>query len=276
MIFYASIVLITTYIKLVVPQSSINCDGDTYDDLYNFINGVSSCNFPYYNITSDIVRDGCPQLTTESLCPFNADKSLNKINIEKTVEIVNDCLKQPKFGIISMNPITVPSVTYSGDQILQGTGVTGECTVPQNSSFVYNVKNTLITVTDVQNTVKFTINGSTLISKGLINCKFTIPIPNVEPSMNIIGYYATLPLTSKSSILLNDNYTVPKIESSAGTCNVQFDFIQVPVYSFIPLRSFFSTYYNRMIRKAKISEIFGKFIAAIVNGALQFTKSQCK
>ncbi|GAB6022598.1 hypothetical protein CHUAL_006696 [Chamberlinius hualienensis] len=260
--------------NLIVAQSSAICDGSVYGNMYDLINGVNNCSFPYYKITSDIVRGGCPQLTTESLCPFNADKSLNKINIEKTVEIVNDCLKQPKFGIISMNPIAVPNVAYSIDQILQGTGLTGECSVPQNSGFINNVNNTLITVTDVQDTVKISVNGINLIYNGVLNCKFTIPL--LKPiTLNNIGYNGALDMTSYSSILLNDINPVPEIQSPTATFNVQFESLQNPLLSNIPLESIFSKFYQQIISQTKISEIFGKFIAAIVNGALEITKTQC-
>ncbi|GAB6022628.1 hypothetical protein CHUAL_006723 [Chamberlinius hualienensis] len=271
MIFFASIIF---YMNLIVAQSSAICDGSVYGNMYDLIDGVSNCTFPYYKITSDIVRDGCPQLTTESLCPFNADKSLNKINIEKTVEIVKNCLKQPKFGDIETNSITIPSVTYSVNEILQGFGLTGECTIPLNTSFVYNVNNTLITVTDVQDTVNFSINVPNIIYQGEVNCKFTLPL--IKPiAMNNVDFYATVAFTSKSSVSLNNNNPVPEIQFPTVTINIQYDFLKLPILDHIPLGKLFSNFYQKIFDKTKISELFGKFIAAFVSGALEITKTQC-
>ncbi|GAB6022608.1 hypothetical protein CHUAL_006705 [Chamberlinius hualienensis] len=260
----------------VVSQSSTTCDGNTYGDVDDFVNGVSNCLFPYDKITSDIVRDGCPQLTTESLCPFNADKSLNKINIEKTVKIVKNCLKQPTIGGNAINPFIFPLVTYAVNDILQEFGLTGECTVPSNINFIYNLNNTLISVTDVKDLlINISITASQLILKGAIDCKFTLPLVKIPIPINNIGYLGTLAFTSKSSISSRDNNTPPEIQSPDAELNAQFGFTQNPLLSNIPLGSLFSYFYNKIINQTKASKIFGKFISAFINGALEITKTQC-
>ncbi|GAB6022604.1 hypothetical protein CHUAL_006702 [Chamberlinius hualienensis] len=276
MAFIVSAILITVYVNLVVAQSSTTCNGDTYSNVYNFVNGVANCSFPHYKITSDIVRDGCPQLTTESLCPFNADKSLNKINIEKTVEIVQNCLKQPTIGNIELNRIKFPTASYSANEILQGFGLTGECDVSQHTSFFDNINNTFITVTDVQDNVNISIVLRNLIAQGLTNCKFTLPFVKAPIKMDNVSFYGILAYTSKSSISLKDNNSVPEIESPTVTLKLQFGFLQLPILNGIPLGSIFSTFFNEIMGKTKMSEIFANFIAAFVNEALKITKTQCK
>ncbi|GAB6022606.1 hypothetical protein CHUAL_006703 [Chamberlinius hualienensis] len=275
MTIFALIIFVTTYNQFVFAQQLPNCDGDVYGNVIDFVNGVSNCIFPYYIVTSDIVRDGCPQLTTESLCPFNADKSLNKINIEKTVEIVQNCLKQPTIGNIELNRIKFPTVSYSANEILQGFGLTGECGVSQDTSFFDNMNNTFITVTDVQDTVNISITLSNLTVQGLTNCKFTLPLITTPITMDNVRFFGLFAFTSKSSISLKDNNTSPEIQSSTVILNAQLEFLKLKILEKIPLGSIFSTFFNEIMGKTKISQIFAKFIAAIVSGALQFTKTQC-
>ncbi|GAB6022603.1 hypothetical protein CHUAL_006701 [Chamberlinius hualienensis] len=275
MIFFASIVLITTYIQFVVSQQSPTCDGGIYDNIIDFLNGGNYCNFPYYKITSDIVRDSCPQLTTQSLCPFNADKSLNKVNIEDTIIYVKNCLQQPAFGDIQMNPIMFTSVTCIVDEMLKGTGVTGECYIPPNINFIYNVNDTLITVTGVQDTVNISIDSPNLLYQGAIDCKFKLPLVDIPITMNNVSYSGKLSLDSKSSISLNNNNSVPEIQSPTATFEVNFNFLNLPILNNIPIGKLFSKFFQQIINQTKISEIFGKFIAAIVKEALEITKTQC-
>ncbi|GAB6022597.1 hypothetical protein CHUAL_006695 [Chamberlinius hualienensis] len=246
---------------------------DVQDTVKISVNGIDLICDGVIDFTSGIVRDGCPQLTTESLCPFNADKSLNKVNIEKTVKIVNECLKKSTIGDIPMNPIMFPVVTYSANDIIQAFGLKGECYVPPNISFVYNVNNTLITVTDVQDTVKFSINVPNIIYQGTIDCKFTIPL--IKPiTMNNVGYHGIVAFTSKSSISLNDNNPVPEIESPTASVTIQYDFLNLKILNNIPIGTLFSKFFQQIINQTNMSELFGKFIAAIVSGALEITKTQ--
>ncbi|GAB6022607.1 hypothetical protein CHUAL_006704 [Chamberlinius hualienensis] len=277
MTFFALIILITTYIQFVFAQQSPTCNGDAHGNVYDFVNGVSSCIFPYYNVTSDAVRDHCPQLTTESLCPFNADKSLNKINIEKTVAIVNDCLKQPKFGNIELNRITFPPVTCIVDEIVQGFGLTGKCGISQHTSFFDNMNNTHITVTDTdsQDNVNISIILNNFVIQGIHSCKFTLPLIKTPIPMDNVSFYGIFDFTSKSSISLKDNNTSAEIQSSTVIFDAQLEFLKFKILEKIPLESIFSQFFNEIMGKTKISQIFAKFIAAIVSGALQFTKTQC-
>ncbi|GAB6022377.1 hypothetical protein CHUAL_006495 [Chamberlinius hualienensis] len=274
---YTIFSLLYLLVGFVQSQYKPNCKSDNYTDVVAAVNGLDNCTYPRDKINPECVEIGIRQFTNQSLCPFFTNGTINEKNIETTVDIVNQLLKQKTLCDIPLNPIPFSGLTFNAAQFLKSTPFTGYCTIVK-TAYVNNVNNTVISVVHFQSPLTVQMNVSQLTYNGVLNCSFGGQVfnQNFEIPLSNISFDEPINISIASEVPLDNNQTTPNITSTWVTANPKFSAFHVDeILRMFNLNEVFSNAVTKLIENSPLSESYGKFVLAILYNALQATKKQC-
>ncbi|GAB6022399.1 hypothetical protein CHUAL_006517 [Chamberlinius hualienensis] len=157
------------------------CENDTYNDFESALEGLALCTYPTNKIHHECLWKSCPELSAEILCPTNGDGSINIDHMQKIIHIVNTkCFAKPFICGVSSNPFHLVSITFGSRELFQNI-LSGQCTMPINSSQIINFANAVIILEHAEHLkVEIKIVFRMITGRGKFNCDLKhgiIPVP---------------------------------------------------------------------------------------------------
>ncbi|GAB6022381.1 hypothetical protein CHUAL_006499 [Chamberlinius hualienensis] len=268
-----------------LTQQELQCNGRYYNTVNDAIDGVDNCTYQANKFTASCVAASCPELNSNSLCPFknNGDIDINKV--KKTLQTANDCLgtKLPICNV-SIDPIPIPNFTDNTNELFQQVGLSGNCLVA--GGYIYNASSVVISLADNYQKptlpLNITISIKDLVYIGNFSCKVKKITSNNSSSSEIVRdtdnvtFRFDLTISAFTSEYL-DSVTKPKVVVTYEKILVTISKISFDNDSGLNgnVTETFKDSLQTYLNKSKMSQSFAEFIAAFVSSALQATIQQC-
>ncbi|GAB6022378.1 hypothetical protein CHUAL_006496 [Chamberlinius hualienensis] len=275
---YFAVNLAVLTIGMAKTLNKPNCIDDYYTEAITALNGINNCTYPRTKINPECVGRSYPQLKNLSLCPTLTNESVSRENVETTIQMVNEYLKQKTICEVPLNIIPFPKTTFIADQLLKGTPFTGSCTINGRTTTINNVNNTVIRINSFPPLV-VDVNVDNLVYNGTMDCRlgfkffgqiFYFPFDNIQ-------FNEPMNVSVVANISLGDNRTLPTILSVNVTSKSQYSMATLDkIVAAFKLRETLEKWITIFIEISTIPESFAKFVLNILFNTFQITKQQCK
>ncbi|GAB6022400.1 hypothetical protein CHUAL_006518 [Chamberlinius hualienensis] len=175
--FFFAVVCVASALAPIKPT----CENDTYNDFESALEGLALCTYPINKIHYECLWKSCPELLAEKLCPTNGDGSINIDHMHQIIHTVNTkCFAKKFLCAVSSNPFHLSSITFGSGELFQNI-LSGQCTMPINSSRIINFTNAVIILQHVVHSkVEIKMAFPMITGRGKFNCDMKqgiIPVP---------------------------------------------------------------------------------------------------
>ncbi|GAB6022389.1 hypothetical protein CHUAL_006507 [Chamberlinius hualienensis] len=280
------LVFSSAIIMTATAANDINCTNGNYDTFDKAIDAIAYCVFPSDRFNPECVSASCPKLNDTSLCPYT-DNQVHLKNVEKTLQLITDCLGNENNCQTPFNPIPCPKFTTNIPELLPNTTLTGYCKTVGENNYVYNMADIVVRLIDdnqlKSSSIPISINVNNLafyidlecyvdsyIINNLVGTKviFQLPGISVNASFNITSTI----LENVNEPLSSRKITINSVEVETNNSSVDLG----PLNSVIGnVTELFASTTKEYFKKSTIPEAFGEFVSEFVDNSFEVTKTHC-